>query len=201
MSQQQKRLADSLLSVIQTIQTGHWTGELRAQRDDALSTEVGFILFVDGQIVAAQVGPQEGMPAFNLMKTWGKCWFTFTLNTPPPVSQQYSSTPESPARTSETPPQITGPQRPITELQRSMPPSLPGAGLPLTTIPRATMSIIKARGIIEQAGLSRTYRQLSLLIDGHRSVADLTIAIGCTPLEMQEMLQQLERLSVIRLPR
>jgi len=220
-SQQQKKITDSLISVIQTIQTGQWTGELRAQRDDGLNTEIGSIMFVDGQIVAAQIGSYQGMLAFNVLKTWGRSVFTFTPNTPPPLSRWNSSTLKLPDGF-ETPPPITGPQRPVTGPQPSITgsqrpvtgpqPSITGpqraisapqqgTGLSLTAIPRATMSIIKARGIIEKAGLSRTYRQLILLIDGQRSVGDLTITMGCTPLEMQQMLQQLEALSIIRIPR
>ena len=200
MSQQQKKTTDSLISVIQTIQTGQWTGELRAQRADGLSTEIGSIVFVNGQIVAAQIGSYQGMVAFNMLKMWGRSVFTFTPNTPPPLSQWHSSALKPPDRF-ETLPPVTGPQRSVTGSQRAIPAQPQGVGLSLTAIPRATMSIIKARGIIEKAGFSQTYRQLILLIDGRHSVADLTIAMGCTPLEMQQMLQQLESLSIIRIPR
>lgn len=217
MSQQQKKTTDSLISVIQTIQTGQWTGELRAQRADGLNTEIGSIVFVNGQIVAAKVGSHQGLLAFNILKTWRRSVFTFTPNTPPPLSQSNSSALKPPDRY-ETPPPVTGPQRSITGpqrpitgpqssitgitgSQRAIPAQQQGAGLSLTAVPRATMSIIKARGIIEKAGFSRSYRQLILLIDGQRSVGDLIIAMGCTSLEMQQMLQQLEALSVIRVPR
>jgi len=248
-SQQQENLTDSLISVIQAIQTGRGTGELRAQRDDGSSMEIGSILFINGQIVAAQIGSYNGMVAFNMLKTWGRCVFIFIQNPPPQPSPQNRPSGRTPLF--ETSPSITGPQasvtgarppvtgarpmgaRPVTGSQTSVTgphspitgpqPSItgsqssitgpqtplpaqprvqhPDAGLLLTSIPRATMSILKARGIIEQAGLSRIHRQLILLIDGQRSVSELTIAIGCPPQDMRQMLQELEALSVIRIPR
>jgi Mn-dependent DtxR family transcriptional regulator len=60
------------------------------------------------------------------------------------------------------------------------------------------MSVVKAVGMIERAGLPRTYRKLILLIDGQRSIGELAITMNCQPSEMKQMLQELERLTVIR---
>ncbi len=189
MSQQQERTTDSLTSVIQAIQKNQGTGQLRARQDDGLSTEIGSILFVNGQIIAAHVGSYQGIIALNILKTWGRSVFIFTQNTPPPPLLSQDSSPRQ--KLLETHATTTGPMS-ITTRQQS-------SGLSLTTIPRATMSIIKARGIIERAGFSRAYRQLILLIDGQRSLSELAVTIGCTPQDMQKMLQDLERLSVIRM--
>ncbi len=210
MSQHQKKTTDSLISVIQAIQTGQWTGELRAQRDDGLNTEIGSIVFMNGQVVAAQIGSYQGMQAFNMLKMWGRSVFAFTPHTPLPLSPWNNSAPMQTPPPPVTGPQqavtgpqqaVTGPQNAITGSQRALPAWQQNTGLSLTAVPRATMSILKARRIIEQSGFPRTYRQLILLIDGQRSVGDLIMALSCTPLEMQQMLQQLESLSIIRIPR
>lgn len=200
MSQQPARITDNLISVIQVIQKGRETGELRAKRDDEASREVGTIVFANGQIVAAQVGMYQGIEAFNILKAWSRCVFVFVRETPPPIPPQSGPLPEPSGRTPfERRPPTTGPQQPVTGPRTPIPEPPSDGTLSLTFVPRATMSVVKAVGIIEHAGLSRTYRQLILLIDGRHSISDLTIAMSCSPQEMRQMLQELERLTVIRI--
>ena len=199
MSQQQARITDNLLSVIQVIQKGRESGELRAKLDDEASTEVGIIVFANGQIVAAQVGTYQGIEAFSILKSWSRCVFVFVRDAPPRLPQS-GPLPDSAGRpplvqyspTTGPQPSVNGPRTPLPE-----PPS--DNTLSLTLVPRATMSVVKAVGIIQRAGLSRTYRQLILLIDGRRSIGELAITMSCPHQEMRQMLQELERLTVIRI--
>ncbi len=199
MSQQPARIADNLLSVIEVIQRGRESGELRARLENEASTEVGTIVFANGQIVAAQVGHYQGTEAFNILKSWNRCVFVFVRNN---LSRQPQSgpLPDSPARTplvQYSP--ITGPQQPIAAPRTPLPEPASDGVLSLTLVPRATMSVVKAVGIIGHAGLPRTYRQLLLLIDGRRSIGELAITMNCQHSEMKQMLQELERLTVIRI--
>ncbi|GHO74129.1 hypothetical protein KSD_19000 [Ktedonobacter sp. SOSP1-85] len=63
------------------------------------------------------------------------------------------------------------------------------------------MSVMKAIGIIEKAGLPRLYRQVILAIDGRQAVGELIRSINCTPEEMSQILQTLEELTIIRVVR
>lgn len=202
MSQQPARITDNLTSVMQAIQRGRETGELRATRDDGTSREVGTILFANGQIVAAQVGTYQGIEAFNILKAWSRCVFVFARDTLPPRLPQSGPLPESSGQAAfERRAPTTGPQQPINAPRTPLPEPPSDKTLSLTFVPRATMSVVKVVGIIERAGLSRTYRQLILLIDGRRSIGDLTIEMNCSPQEIKQMLQELERLTVIRITR
>ncbi len=199
MSQQQARITDNLLSVIQVIQKGRESGELRAKLDDEARTEVGTIVFANGQIVAAQVGPYQGIEAFNILKSWSRCVFVFVRDAPSARLPQSGPLPNSVGRTplvqySPT----TGPQQSIAAPRTPIPEPPSDSILSLTLVPRATMSVVKAVGIIQRAGLSRTYRQLILLIDGRRSIGELAITMSCPHSEMRQMVQELERLTVIR---
>lgn len=195
MSQQQERITDSLTSVIQIIQTGHGTGELRVWRESGPNAEVGSFVFINGRIVAAHVGLMQGVEAFNTLKTWGRAMFIFTPGTPPPLQQNSPVLEPQEKKPSTTRPlPTTDPQTPVSE-----PPQK--STVHLTAVPRATMSIVKAVGIIEKMGLARTYRQLILFIDGQRPVSELALAMNCTPQDMWQMLQELEKLTIIRISR
>jgi len=73
--------------------------------------------------------------------------------------------------------------------------------IPLTAIPRATMSVVKAVGAIERAGLPRSYRQLILKIDGRNTINDLIGLAGHPPEALDQMLHDLENMMIIRIPR
>lgn len=218
MSQQQGRVTNSLANIIRAVQAERRTGEIQVFRGNNTNSETGSIAFIHGQIVAARLGSYQGPQAFNLLSAWGQCIFIFISSTPPPVQTQYSpasgpiSGPVSgPLRTQHSPVsgQLSGPIRTPALQQRSdtMPrlervtSSHSGSLLSLTTIPCATMSVLKAVKVIEMAGLPRSYRQLILLIDGQRSLEGLIVTLGIEPGDVTQMLQTLEQLKVIRLIR
>jgi hypothetical protein len=199
-SQQPARITDNLTSVIQVIQKGRESGELRAKLDDEASKEVGTIVFANGQIVAAQVGPYQGVEAFNILKSWSRCVFVFVRDAPTARLPQSGPLPQSSGQTPfERRMPTTGPQQSVNGSRTPLPEPPSDSTLSLTFVPRATMSVVKAIGIIERAGLSRTYRQLILLVDGRRSIGELAITMSCPHQEMRQMLQELERLTIIRI--
>ena len=73
--------------------------------------------------------------------------------------------------------------------------------LPLTAVPRATMSIMKAIASAERAGLPPLCRSIILAIDGRTTVRELVERIGCTPQEMSFALLGMERLAIVRITR
>ncbi|WP_126549789.1 DUF4388 domain-containing protein [Dictyobacter kobayashii] len=194
MSQQQGIVTNNLANVIRKAQTERMSGELRVWRGNNTNTEVGSITFIYGQIVSARLGSYQGPQAFNMLSAWGQCLFVFIATTPPPF-QQTQNPVTGPLRTPLSPGSGTLPSQERVSEAHS------GPLLSLTAIPCATMSVVKAIGVIERAGLPRPYRQLILLIDGQRSVEELIVTLGLEPGEVSQMLQMLERLKIIRMAR
>lgn len=92
---------------------------------------------------------------------------------------------------------ITGPLE--SDKQRSLPAPIPS--IPLIAVPRATMSVVKAIGLINKAGLPRTCRQIILLVDGHHSVNEIVGMASTSPEETMKALHALENLAVITIPK
>ncbi|GCF11315.1 DUF4388 domain-containing protein [Dictyobacter arantiisoli] len=230
MSQQQGRITDSLAQVISTIQQNRMSGDLRVRRAEETANEIGMIVFIDGQAIRAQVGVQQGAAAFETLRTWQRCIFIFAprsvsnsfqalspsqTNLPqynPQLPSQYSPqlpsqySPQLPSQYSpQLPPQYSPALPPPTTHQLPSSPGQTGeqplVPIPLMAIPRATMSVVKAIGIINNAGLPRTCRQILLLIDGQHSVNDLVALSNIPHEETLKMLRALEHLSIIIIPR
>ena len=201
MSQQQGRMTDNLANIINMIQQQRMSGELRAKRSEDTNEEVGLIMFTDGQAVYAQVGSYQGAIAFKTLYTWKQCIFIFATRS----SNNVHQTPFLPQNS----PELPSPSKPL----QSLPPTprdtlplpaneqqranVPTDSISLITVPRATMSVIKAIGVINQASLPRTYRQVFLLIDGQHSVNDIIAMTGISREEILQMLRTLENLAVI----
>lgn len=81
--------------------------------------------------------------------------------------------------------------------QRSIHSSTPS--IPLAAVPCATMSVVKAIGLINKAALPRTCRQALLLIDGRHSVNEIITMMNAEPEETMRALNALENLAIITL--
>jgi hypothetical protein len=209
-SQQQGRIAENLADVIKAVQQHRMSGELRAKREDDMNGEFGSILFIDGQAVYAQVGSYQGAAAFETLRTWKNCIFIFNTRpgNSPYLSPSSSSTlPTSIAQSSpawtrpNTQPLALSPKNtiPLPE-QEQQKGDISAIPIPLITVPRATMSVVKAIGAINKAGFPRTYRQIFLLIDGQHTISDLISLSNLSHEEVLHILRKLERLAVIILP-
>jgi hypothetical protein len=67
-------------------------------------------------------------------------------------------------------------------------------------VPYRTQLPESALRVIERTGLSRTHRHLFLLVDGRRSMTELTRLIGKREQELAELLDDLQRASLVRVP-
>lgn len=205
---QQETATDRLVSVIQSIQMAQWNGVLTVRRGEGATLEEGSIVFVNGQVKQTTAGRRTGASALNWLSTWGQCRYIFAssdarqtqpLNTIPATSGN-SARPIT--RDLETP----IPSLPAEKLAESLlpisgtswerrSPSLP-SGEAVVFHPTQTLDAV-LRGI-EQNRLSRSHRQLFLLIDGKRSVQELARLAGKNQQELQALLRDLERIGVIR---
>lgn len=215
MQRQQEIATDRLVSIIQTIQLRRGTGVLRARRGEGITSEEGTITFANGKVAEARVGRRTGSDALNFLSTWGSCLFTYHTSNPqesmwfvqsvPPAmpqtnfQQRETFTPVSPMR---RPSGFQGmEERGITDpalFSNPTPPgAIPGQG---SAAPYHTRQLASALQIIDNLSLSRTYRQVFLLIDGQRTILELMRLTGRGYDELASILHELERATVIRIP-
>jgi uncharacterized protein DUF4388 len=208
MPQQPTTLTDRLANVIQVIQLGRKTGTLIVERSSDNSLEQGTVCFVNGLMTQASAHQLRGLAAFQWLNTWGSCRFTFTPSeSAATTTKLHSLRPDQiPASEHETF-QDTGPtiriqaqaqafsgSRTDNNLDHQHDLSLHNAS---GSIPNQVRSLDDAIQRIERMKLSRAHRRLFLLIDGHRTTTDLARLMGRRQVEVDALLQDLERADVV----
>ena len=180
---------DRLANVIQVIQLGRKTGTLMAERNGRNGLEQGSIFFLNGQVVKASAQHLEGNAAFTWLNTWSACRFTFTPSSSsattvklPAVSLEHLPEQEMSEHSART--QDSG--------QNSSTGKQPDARVPFQK-----RAFDEALHSIDRAQLSRAHRRLYLLIDGQRSASELARLMGRSQIEIDALLQDLERAGVI----
>lgn len=208
MSQIRETATDRLVSIIQLIQLGRRTGILTARRGDGMTLEEGSISFSKGQVTRASIGRHTGAEALNVLTAWGNCRFLFLSSDETDTGPFLPLTPP-PERTSNTGP-----------IPRQLPPSPDPAR---STGPIGASGTVRERyngyasatsqapyhirpldttlRMIENLHLSRAHRQLLLLIDGHRTVAELARLMSKSEQDITNLLQDLEQMSAIHVPK
>lgn len=197
MSEERGLVTDQLSNIIQVIQLGRKSGQLIVERGEGMTLENGEITFMHGKITQARWNNRSGQEALNQLNTWGACRFMFT-----------------PALTvTDT---LTGPLTlPSTRISRNTNPqvrALPHTqGLPRTNVsqstgahqavdpstPQRAISGDKALRLLDQAGLTRSHLRLFLLIDGKRTINELTRLVGKDHKDVHKLLQDLESTGLI----
>jgi hypothetical protein len=209
MPQQPTTLTDRLANVIQVIQLGRKSGTLIAERSSGNSLEYGTVCFVNGLMTQASAHQLRGLAAFQWLNTWGSCRFTFTPSeSAATTTKLHSLRPDQmPVPEHETF-QDTRPTMRIQAQAKAF--SGSGAGdnqnhqTDLTlqnvsgSIPNQVRSLEDAIQRIESMKLSRAHRRLFLLIDGHRTTTDLARLMGRRQVEVDALLQDLERADVVK---
>src|SRR5258708_3775820 len=199
MSQRRGTATDKLANVIQVIQLGRKTGLLSVERGEGSMREEGTISFVQGQIIQIQGGNRDYHSALRWLNSWGACLFTFVAsggserNTGPLPRVSRDSSAQTTKDTNpfiRTPPQIGPPSNALNENTGRL--RVP------TLIPKRTFSIEEARQLLDRAGLSRTHRNLLLLIDGRRDITELMRLMGRRQDEVQKLLRDLEYIGAIQ---
>jgi hypothetical protein len=208
MPQQPTTLTDRLANVIQVIQLGRKTGTLIVERSSGNSLEYGTVGFVNGLMTQASVHELRGLAAFQWLYTWGTCRFTFTpSDSAATTSKLHSLRPDLLPASEHQRFQDTDPTLRIQAQTKAF----SGSGndqnhqsnlLPhnvSATIPNQVRPWEDAVQRIERMQLSRVHRQLFLLIDGHRTTTDLARLMGRRQVDVDTLLQDLERADVVKL--
>jgi hypothetical protein len=220
---QQETVTDRLVSIIQSIQLAQESGVLTVRRGEGGTMEEGTLIFAKGHVTQTIAGRRRGKAALNWLSTWGACRYVFVSSggqaaQPPRLSSPAASTnlEKADLATRDTQPRIpvsplrrpSGPLGNPRGLQGSQfrpgEPSVPlereQASRPPRSEPETPFAIYpleEALRLIEQGRLSRTHRQLFLLIDGQRSIVELSHLVGKSQEEANRLLRDLERIGVI----
>ncbi|MBA2681183.1 MAG: DUF4388 domain-containing protein [Ktedonobacteraceae bacterium] len=207
----EEMVADSLVRYIQAIQRGRRTGLLIVRRGSGNTREEGRVRFQQGHVSETLLGSRTGTRAFNELCTWGVCLISFISTdgqevktsvspTPPPAPPPIQTDPHPPGSTplrrrSNTSPELSrdGKEDVSRQEQASSPDTL------LQARPVQTRQFNASLQIIENLHLSRTHRQLFLLINGQRSVKELIYVFNRSQGEVLQLLRDLERAAVIRI--
>lgn len=200
MQPQRETTTSSLASLIQILQLGYRTGTLTVERHVGGELEEGYLVFANGKIVAAHAKQGvSGTSAFNYLRNWGACRFSFLEGAASGTSPSMQSSSSLPANGSRgpltTPPYRsfsvnTGPLNQGAMHQHERP------GGPLLPTRSATGEAALYNPSI--ARLTRQQRHLLMLIDGQRNLAELARLIARTPDDVQVILDELENAGLIR---
>ena len=195
MSQRRGTTTDRLSNVIEVIQLGRRTGFLTVERGEGQTLEEGFLVFVNGRVVDARTGQHTSWAAFNYLKTWGSCRFSFESGA--------AGVPMSPSPSMNGNGHVSGRlngSRPLTGPVSGEPisgPLAPSSG-PLGRFPMRTQAGEAALLRSDSTGLPRTHRRLLLLVNGQRSYDDLARLMARNPDEVRILLDELEQAGFIQ---
>ena len=202
MQPQRETLTDSLADIIQILQIGFRSGTLTVERGEGQGLEEGYLIFVNGRVVDARTGQHTNWSAFNYLKTWGSCRFSFD-----------SGAPASPMPGLPSQPLLNGNgngngrvngSRAINgsasgEFMTVTPPGFPGQQLdPSARVPVRSSSGEAALLHPDSTGLPRVHRRLLLLINGQRSYDDLARLMSRNFDEVRPLLDDLEQAGFIQ---
>lgn len=195
-----------LANVIEVIQLGRKTGVLTVERSTDSSFETGEITFSNGQITQAH-GERglNGQQALFWFKKWGPCRFVFTTaqgiekNTQPLPAVRKPKLLNDTAQGQHLHDTQDTLNVHVVPMPRQMSPSpQEPVHTVLHAIPKRMQEGEQALRHIENAGLSRSHRQLFLLVDGTRTVTELLRLTGRKQDEIFRLLRDLAYIGVIR---
>lgn len=197
-------IADQLVKVIQVLQLARKTGTLAVERGEDAMFEEGTLVFINGQVTEAKTGQRSGLDAFNYLNTWGQCKFAFI----PQTAEHFT---QLPLRfLSDTEPSLSAHEQFLTRSTRPLPVSQPlSQPLPqqrvlpsepplVSIIPTHIRPVDESLRLIAFAGLSRVHKHVFLLVDGHRTIAELAHLTRHEPDELSTLLDNLEHIGVIQ---
>jgi len=201
---------DRLYFIIQTIQLGQKTGMLRAIRHENNVIEEGSIAFYQGQVLEARVGQQTGKKAFSILNNWGTCQYTFEAGTAE-IKSVLMRLPSQTSFTQTQPlPKIT-PDKPVSPLRKQRVHAQEDGQSPTAeqqvlsshilspaAVPYLVMPLNIALTIANELNFSRHHRQVLMLINGQRAVADIMRLTGRSSQYISSMLLELERAGALR---
>jgi hypothetical protein len=203
MPERRGTMTDKLSNVIQVLQLGKKTGTLFVERGEGTQREEGTISFIQGQITHASAGQRTSQASLIWLGTWTTCRFTFVpadTGHPERLTGPLVALPRTPSQPGTGTLRAEHPTSPrIQTSSHNLPAMLTHApAVDSGGIPRRTRPPEEALALLDRAELSRVHRHLLLLIDGHRSIAELVRLTGRKPDEVIKFLRDLEQIGVVQ---
>lgn len=214
MAEQRYTETEQLSDVIDVIQLGRKTGSLMVTRGEGGNQETGVVVFLHGQPIQANVGQRTPTESLKWLATWTTCHFVFVPGTPGQPTLPMSTTSQvSPTTTNPSLPANLSLPSPAwhdegkqqnrgmgnTTSPGRMPPPQPRAYSPLLAVPHRLWPVNEALYAMDQRGFSRNHRRLLLLLDGRRTVKDLSLLMGRSSEEVYILLEQMEKAGFVQL--
>jgi Domain of unknown function (DUF4388) len=174
-------LTENLVDVLHALQLARKTGLLVLERNRKDGdVEQGMLALLNGQIIDADLGIYRGAAALEMLMKWSPCYFIF----------QTSPTAEAPH---------FSPALPQPQTHTGNTGKVASAPKPAPSAPYRLQQVDAALARFRSMGLSRTHRQLFLLIDGQRTSTELARLMGRSLDELGSLLVDLVRAGLIRL--
>lgn len=188
--------AESLGDVIELVRVRRQSGSLSVERFQGGRFEEGEIFFQAGQPTYAHTGQLSGQEALSWMQSWHQIYFTFNVEeprTPATISSAASANASNALAISTAPTAARFPRinansgevsRSVGESDSSSKTADPAAS---TGTPGLEWLVPQKIGIekdVMSLPLTRPQRSIYMLVDGHRSISDLS---RCTRKSFQEI--------------
>lgn len=206
--------AENLLDVLELVRIRRQGGQLSVEHSQDGRMEEGEIYFLGGQPIYARTGQLSGQQALSQILTWHKVHFAFVPDAPRPsanlspiaegnpirgAAPAYVS-PALPLRPS-VPPVSTDPRVPVNTNENGLPGrpreneyAYVGSTVGTSTVQGVGWLVPKRRGSdrdILSLPLTRRQRLIYLLVDGRRTISDLSRCTGKSIQEVERILSEL----------
>lgn len=202
MTKGRDNLAEALNDVLELVRARRQTGLLSIERLHEGRHEEGEVYVQVGQPVYAQAGQLTGQEALTRLLSWRQIYFAFLPDVGRTTANSISVAKASGNGASSAVRTLTSPRLPVAGGNGSSQAVTPESGpLPAQNVPQTASSTPGLEWIVpHKAGserdvmelpLTRPQRSVYLLIDGRRTIADLS---RCTRKSMQEIERLLSEL-------
>jgi hypothetical protein len=191
--------AENLHDILELARLRRQSGLLSVEHSQGGRLEEGEIYFQDGRPIYARVGQLIGQDAVNWLLTWRNVNFAFVTDVPRPPANIAPIT--GPITTPSRVPRMNT-HGSIEEASPQNRSSSNSASRPNTTPPPPGIEwlVPQKRRVGEDAlslPLSRRQRYIYFLVDGRRSVSDLSRTTGKTIQEVELVLRELQEQGLI----
>jgi Domain of unknown function (DUF4388) len=210
MSKGRDTAAESLTSVLELARLRRQSGLLSVEHTQGGRLEEGEIYFQNGQPIYARVGQISGKEALAWLLQWRQIHFTFLIDVPRPptnIPVQFSrdtgsnvSVPMAMAPSSlASHPQLSGSvsTNALTERDRSYPSSSSRPNPYPSSIESLIPQKLENERDVLSLPLTRPQRCIYFLVNGQRTVADLSRTIGKSIQEVERILSELQEQGLI----
>jgi hypothetical protein len=207
--------AENLIDVLEFVRIRRQSGLLSVEHEQDGRMEEGEIYFLGGQPTYARTGLLSGQQALSQILSWRKVLFTFITDVLRPsatnlfpVAEGDPNSGAAPAYVSpalslrpSVPPASTEPTVPVGSNRSGLPgrprenePAYVGSAVRTSTVQGAGSFVPQRRGGDEDIlslPLTRRQRSIYLLVDGRRTISDLSRCTGKSVQEVERMLSEL----------